>query len=161
MNKITYITISAIVILAFSCCSASKSNNELEQQPPFKITKVFYNTWVGGQPGVKGYTFHVEIDNSNYVLDSVFFRNMKVKLKKDTSKPKNVYIGTFILPNRMKDYILHAEPKKEVGNELPDISEKIPFQLNANEAVLSYLVNNSISYYKVTNVEELKNPQRF
>lgn len=158
MNKITYITISIIVVLAFSCCSASKSNNKLEQQPPFKITKTFYTTWVGGQPGVKGYTFQVEIDNSNSVLDSVFFRNMKAKLKKDTSTSKSVYIGTFILPNRMKDYILHRDPKKEVGNELPHISEKIPFQLNANEAVLSYLVGNRTSYYKITNVVELKKP---
>ncbi len=156
MNKIIYLFISGILVLAFSCCSASKSSIKLEQNPPFKITNAFYNTWVGGQPGVKGYSVQFEIDNSNIVLDSIYFRNMSAKLQKAISTLKNVYIGTFILPNRMKDYILHSDPKKEFRNELPDISKKIPFQLNLNEAVISYIVENSTAYYKVTNVVELK-----
>jgi hypothetical protein len=161
MNKIIYITTSIILVIAFSCCRASKLNNKLEQYPPFKITKAKYNTWVGGQPGVKGYTIHFEIDNANTVLDSVYFRNMSAKLIKDTSTSKNIYLGTFILPNRLKDHILHKDPKKEFGNELPDISEKIPFQLNANEAVISYKLNNTTAYYKVENVVEQKKPYKF
>jgi len=163
MDKITYITISIILVLAFSCCRVSKLNNEnkLEQHPPFKISKAFYNTWVGGQPGVKGYIIHFEIDTKNIELDSVYYRNMSVKLERDTSSSKNIYLGVFILPNRLKNHILHKDPKKEFGNELPDISEKIPFQLNSNEAVISYIVDNTTQYYKVTHVVELKKPQKF
>jgi hypothetical protein len=86
---------------------------------------------------------------------------MSAKLIKDTSTSKNIYLGTFILPNRLKDHILHKDPKKEFGNELPDISEKIPFQLNANEAVISYKLNNTTAYYKVENVVEQKKPYKF
>ncbi|MEX1384575.1 hypothetical protein [Lutibacter sp.] len=161
MNKISYLTISVILVLAFSCCRSSKSNNKREQHPPFKITKAFYNTWVGGQPGVKGYSVQFEIDNSDIMLDSVFFRNMSAKLERDHTTSKNLFIATFILPNRLKNYILHRDPKKEFGNELPDILEKIPFQLNSNEAVISYLVDNTTVYYKVTNVVELKKSQKF
>ena len=163
MNKITYITISIILVLACSCCRTSKLNNEnkLAQHPPFKISNAFYNTWVGGQPGVKGYNIHFEIDTMNIVLDSVYFRNMAVKLERDTSTPKNRYLGVFILPNRFKNHILHKDPRKEFGNELPDISEKIPFQLMDNEAVISYIVDNTTQYYKVTHVVELKKTQKF
>lgn len=161
MKKSLYFFTFGILVLAFSCCGTSKSNNKLEQNPPFKINRAFYNTWVGGQPGVKGYTIYFEIDNSNTVLDSVYFRNMSAKLLKDTSTSESVYIGTFILPNRMKDYVLHSDPKKEFGNELPDISEKTPFQLNSNEAIISYIVDNTTQYYKVTNVVELNSTHKF
>jgi len=162
MNKIGYTFIFGIVVLAFSCCGSSKLNNEkkLQQHPPFKITKAFYKTWFGGQPGVKGYSVHFEIDASTIVLDSVFFRNMSTKLERDTTASKNIYLGVFILPNRMKNYILHKDPKKEFGNELPVSLEKIPFELKANEAIISYKVANKTEYYKVSNVEEQISSQK-
>ena len=97
MDKITYITISIILVLAFSCCHASKliNENKLEQHPPFKLSNAFYNTWVGGQPGVKGYIIHFEIDTKNIELDSVYYRNMSVKLERDTSSSKNIYLGVW------------------------------------------------------------------
>lgn len=163
MEKITYITISIILVVAFSSCSSSKLNsqNKFQQHPPFNINKALYNTWVGGQPGVKGYSVQFEIDNSNIVLDSVFFRNMSTKLEKDVSALTNTYIGTFILPNRMKNYVLHSDSKKEFGNELPDTSKKIPFQLKENEAVISYIFNNTTKYYKVNKVVEFKKLRKF
>lgn len=156
MKESLYLLSFVILVTAFSCCSATKSNIKLNQNPPFKILKANYNTWVGGQPGVKGYTVQFEIDNSSTVLDSVFFRNMTAKLKKDSSTTNNIYIGTFILPNRMKHYKLHRDSKKEFGNEVPDILEKIPFQLTETEAVISYIINNKKAYYKITNVVKVK-----
>ena len=52
------------------------------------------------------------------------------------------------------NYILHKDPKKEFGNKPPIITEKIPFVLNDNEAVITYKVNNKTEYYKVFNVVE-------
>ena len=111
-------------------------------------------------PARKGYNIQFEIETTSVELDSVFFRNMSVKLERDPSASKNVYLGVFILPNRLKNHILHKDPKKEFGNELPDTSEKIPFQLMDNEAVISYKVDNKTEYYRVINLIEQKKPQK-
>ncbi|REE83709.1 hypothetical protein BX611_1004 [Lutibacter oceani] len=163
MNKLVYTIVFGLLFLAFSCCSSSKikADNKFQNNPPFKIVKAVYKNWVGGQPGVKGYLVQFEIDNPEIVLDTVYFRNMKTKLKKDFTSENNTYVGTFILPHIIKDYILHKDPKKEFGNEPPIVSENIPFVLNDNEAVISYIFNNKTAYYKVSNIIEIKNTSKY
>jgi hypothetical protein len=160
MKKLVYILALGIFSLAFSCCGSNKINGEKEFQkkPPFKIIEATYHSWVGGQPGVKGIRVHLVIDNSELELDTVYFRNMKVKLKKDISSSKNLYVGTFILEKK-KEFRLDIDPKKEYGNEAPDVTIKIPFKLESNEAVVSYSFNDRIEFYKISRVIEEKTAQ--
>lgn len=151
MNKLAIILISIIILLGFSFCSATKSNikDPTKDTHPFKVTKATYNTWVGGQPGVKGIKIAITIDNTEIELDSVFYRNMKTKLQQEKDSLSPIFVGIFILPNTKKDYILHENSVKEYGNSPPNISPKSPFELKKNEAVISYLYKGNTYYYKI------------
>ena len=154
MKKLLYLISFGVLALVFSC--GSTSNNKFEKYHLLTIHSAYCTTWVGEQPGVKGYTVYLEIDDSNCVLDSIYFRNMSAKLEKETTIGKNTYFGTFTMPNRMKNYMLHSDSKKEFGNQLPDISKSIPFNLTENEAVISYLSENKVKYFKISEIVERK-----
>ncbi|MCF6168081.1 hypothetical protein [Lutibacter sp.] len=154
MNKSAGFLISVIILLTFSFCSASK--NTFQKSPPFKVMKVTYNSWVGGQPGVRGITIHITIDNPKINLDTVFFRKMKMKLKKDFSATANTFVGSFTLHNKEHDFILDKNSTKEFGNTPPKTSLNIPFKLKNNEAVVSYIYNDKTYFYKVNNIIEVK-----
>lgn len=154
MNKLASISISVVILFAFSFCNATKEATQGKH--PFKVTKATYNTWVGGRPGVKGININITIDNSEIELDTVFFRNMKTKLKRDVNSTPSIFIGVFALQNTKKDYILHEDPVKEYGNTPPNISLNIPFELKNNEAVISYFYKGNTKYYKIENVKETK-----
>jgi hypothetical protein len=132
-------------------------NSNFQTNPPFKVVKATYSKWLGGQPGVNGISINIEIDNPSIVLDVVYFKNNSTALKLDKSKSTPIYVGTIVLENTNKNYELNADAKKEYGNPVPDISQKIPFQLSENEAVVSYTFKNKTAYYKISNVKETTN----
>ena len=154
MNKLGIISSSIIILLTFSFCCVTKEISKGNY--PFKVINATYNTWVGGQPGVKGIKVVITIDNPETQLDSVFFRNMKTKLKQDLNSLQPVFVGVFTFPNTEKDYILHENAAKEYGNTPPNITVNTPFELKKNEAVVSYLLDNKTYYYKIDEVEEIK-----
>jgi len=155
MNKLGIILGASIILLTFSFCSATK--DIAKENHPFKVTNATYNTWVGGQPGVKGIKIVISIDNYEIKLDSVFFRNKKTALKRDISSETPTFVGIFTLPNTKKDYILHENPLNEYGNT----PVNTPFELKKNEAVVSYLLDNKTYYYKINEVEEIKSTVKY
>jgi len=154
MSKFTVIFSSVIILLACSFCSATKDISK--ENHPFKVTKATYNTWVGGQPGVRGINISIINDNPEIQLDSVFFRNMKTKLKSDKNTEPIVFIGTFIYPNTKNDYVLHKNAEKEYGNTPPNVLKNIPFEIQEDEAIVSYIFKGKTRYYKVEKLKEIK-----
>jgi len=161
MNKLVTILVSVIILLGFSFCSATKGSTKDNQQEnhPFKVTKSTFNTWVGGQPGVKGFNVVITIDNPDVQLDSVYFRERKTKLKKNTHTTPSMFVGVFTLPNTKHDYVLHENSEKEYGNK--PLSLNIPYSLKNNEAVVSYLFEGTIYYCKIDNIEEVKSTEKY
>ncbi|MFK5958418.1 MAG: hypothetical protein QM495_06030 [Lutibacter sp.] len=161
MNKLVTILISVIILLGFSFCSATRGSIKDKQQenPPFKVTKSTFNTWVGGQPGVKGFNVVITIDNPKIQLDSVYFRERKAKLKKDVTINPPMFIGVFTLPNTKHDYILHENSEMEYSNK--PLNLNIPYSLKNNEAVVSYFYDGTIYYYKINKVEEVKSSVKY
>ena len=155
MNKLVSILISVIILLTFSFCCVTKSNikGATAENHPFKVTKATSNTWVGGQPGVKGIKITITIDNSEIKLDSIFFRNRKAELKRDTNSLLPFFVGIMILPNTEKDYILDKNPVKEYGNKPPNTLLNIPFELKNNEAIVSYIYEENTYYYKIEKIK--------
>jgi len=153
-NFITIITV-IVATTIFTQCSASKNNKIVQIKPPFNVIKATYTSWVGGQPGIRGITVQVEIDNPNITLDSVYFRGMKSVLKIDKSNTNPIFVSSFVLPKKPKHFILDADPKKEYGNEPPPISTKFPFQLKKNEAVVSYFYKGKLRYFKIIGLIEI------
>ena len=159
MNKLATILISGIILLSFSFCCANK--NIAKENHPFKVIKATYNTWVGGQPGVKGIKVVITIDNPEIQLDSIFFRDKKTLLKKDNSTESNIFIGVFTHRNKEHDYILHENSGKEYGNTPPKALLNIPIEIKNNEALVSYLHKGNIHYYKIEEIKEVKSSVRY
>ena len=154
MNKLLSITGAVIVSIVFSCCNTTKgiTNNNLQSNPPFKVVAASYQEWVGGQPGVRGAKVYIATNNSKIALDSIYFKNMKAALEFNDDSKK--YVGHFTYPNTKTDIIIHSDSSLEFGNQVPDISQKIPFKLSEDEAVVSYFYKNEKYFYKISNLQK-------
>lgn len=153
-----------LVTLLVMSCNTSKTIAQIgiEENHPFKVIKATYNTWVGGQPGVKGLLINIFKDNPEIKLDTVYFRNMKVSLKQNFTSEKPHYVGSFTYSKTKPDYILHENAINEYGNTSPNTTLKIPFKLKEDEAVVSYFYKEKIHYCKIENIEKVKSnsPQK-
>jgi len=156
MSKIVNILLLGIIICNFfSCGTAKTTHNGFVKKPPFKVLEATYTKWIDDGLGVNGFLIYITIDNTRVTLDTAYFRNTSVIIALNKNLPKNTYVGKLILKNVNKDMQLHIDSKKEFGNQVPDISQKIPFQLKSNQAVVSYLLNNKINYFKILNCIEI------
>ena len=67
-------------------------------------------------------------------------------------------MATAKFENHKPDIVMHSDPKKEVGNQPPRLrteeEKTFPFELNADEAVLSYLENGKVKYVKISGVKD-------
>lgn len=142
----------------FLACKTSKniSENQFQKKAPFKIEQATYQNWVGGQPGIKGVIVQIKLRSSQVALDSIYFRNMKVALESVKNTSDSIYIGHFQYPNTNIKHIYHEDSRKEYGNVVPDISRKIPFELQKDEAIVSYHFNEKVFYYKIEELKEIK-----
>ncbi|WP_298285303.1 hypothetical protein [uncultured Lutibacter sp.] len=152
MKKIIHFIMFLGASFLFTFCGSSK-DLKLQKEPPFKVISATYNSWVGGKPNSKGYTISVSIDNPEITLDSVFFRGLKSEFKVEEFKSKLVFTSRLTQP-KPHDYNLDIDEKKEFGNKPPETTSKIPFELNENEAVVSYTLNGKINYFKITSLQK-------
>ena len=139
-------------MLGFSQCSSTK---ELQSEAPITIGKVFYQKWIAGiEGGGSGLNIFIPVNDTSIALDSVFFRGKAAKLE---TKPQNqsLYIGRFISQfNKRRDLIMSSDSIAEYGNKLPIVEQKIPFELQSNECVVSYIDGQKTKYFKINNVVE-------
>ena len=49
--------------------------------------------------------------------------------------------------------MLSSDPREEYGNEI-ELEKEIPFKLEDNECVVSYMDGETIKYYKLSGVKE-------
>jgi len=142
-----------VVMSSFSQCSSAQ---KLQKEAPTTFGDIYFEKRVSGiEEGPHGIAIYIEVKDSKFQLDSVYFRGKAAKLKKN---PQNnmQYIGSFITtPKHKKDLIISSDPKQEYGNKIPEKPIKIPFELAYNECVVSYKVKGKTKYYKLTNVTEI------
>ena len=135
-----------------SNCGGSKTDNSkltLTDNPPFSIEEVYSQKWVAGvKEGGSGTNIYFTLKNlePGTLINEIYFRN-----KTTTAKPKNnnKFIGYF--KNEEQDIIMDSDATKEANNNPP---KKSPFQLEENEAVLSYTYKGIEYYFKLSNIEE-------
>ena len=140
--------------MSFIQCSSA----QLDKKVPVTITESFYQDWVGGRPGSKGTLVSIKLNNPDVkmIFDSIYFNNKAVKLQSNFIKNELTLKGNFMVITKPNDMIMHADPKKEFGNTPPNLAAKVPFKLEKNEAVISYLINDKKRYFKVENIKKLK-----
>ena len=146
--KTSNIIITVIGIFFFlSCGSTTKTS---ENALPFKILEATYSNFKGEQPNINGVLVSVKTNNSTIKFDTVFFRNTRAVMK--FNKETSTYISKIEFPNTKRDLQLDISPKNEFGNQVPNTSTTIPFELKQNEAVVSYLYKGENHYHKILNV---------
>ena len=53
-----------------------------------------------------------------------------------------------------KDIVMHADGRKEVGNQPPMLQEKLPFEMAENECVISFMKGKKLKYLKVEDIKQ-------
>ncbi len=138
------------IIVSFSQCA---STLKLQDNLPLEIDEVYYQTWVAGvKGGGSGINVFIPIEsNSNdIVLDSMYFRGKSTKIEYVNDA---LAVGRFKTEaNQKQDIIMSNEPYAEYANKVPELPEKIPFELKDDECVVSYLEKNKIKYFKIEGI---------
>jgi hypothetical protein len=150
MKKFIGIGFITLLSITFFGCGVSKAQNN----NPFKVLEATYANSVVEQTDLVLTTLKITTNNKEIQLDSVYFRNHKASLKRLDSDVNSVFIGSFTTSTTPHDYILDSDPKQEFGNKPPVTASKLPFELNNNEAVVSYFYKDNINYYKILEVKE-------
>ena len=146
--------LSIIFISSFSFVQCCTPKSGLQTKTPFTIAESFYQDWVGGVPGVSGTTIHIITNDLefNVTPDSLFFRDKRLKIEIKTSDKGNLWIAHY--NNKSKtDINMTDSLMGEYGNMAPN-KTNLPYNLNKNEAVLSYYYKGLIQYYKIENLEK-------
>jgi len=142
-------------MLGFSNCEGSKSKNtniKLVQDPPFSIGEIYSQDWISGvKGGGSGTNLFIKFtDLSEEINIHEFYFRDKIVNARVSSQNRNEYTG-FYKNTINKEVIMNVDPVKESQNKPP---YKTPFQLDKNEAVISYLYKGELVYYKVVGIEE-------
>ena len=144
-----------MVLMSFSQCDGKK----FDEKPPSKIVTSHFQNWVGGQPGSKGVLVTIKMEKltDNIVFDSIYFNNKVEKLMVAPLDNEFILTGNFAETNpKRKDVVLSGNPKEEFGNQPPKIEKNLPFKLNENEAIISYLIKGKKRYYLLKNIKKSK-----
>lgn len=143
------------LLILFSNCGSGKTETStyfFEENPPFRVEAASYQQWVAGTPqGGSGVNVFISFSTiqESVVFKEIYFRGKKTEVV--TSAAVRVqYVGYFKNESK-QDVIMDSNSIKEAVNTPPN---KIPFQLNDDEAVISYEFNREIGYFKIENLEQ-------
>ena len=131
--------------LLFCSCHSPKEML-LKKHPPFVLENVFYKSWVGGQPGVRGLvlTFSCLLQAEGLQLDSIYFRKQWAPIEANANS-QNSFAAYFAnSPKRNPPFRTGYE------NTISAISlSKTPFLLKETEAVLAYSHRQNTGFFKI------------
>jgi exonuclease VII large subunit len=136
---------------SFLQCSTAQ---KLQKDAPVEFGQVYAQKWVAGvEGGGSGIHVFIPVKDTSVVLDSMFFRGQKVKLE-FSNGDQSFYVGRFRTHfNQKSEMILSSDMKEEAKNELPILIEKMPFEFNDDECVVTYQKGNQTLYYKISNIK--------
>jgi len=152
LKQIFGLLILMVIMASFSQCA---STYKLQKKAPTSLGEAYFEQWVSGMAqGPSGINIFINVNDDKIQLDSVYFRGKAAKLDADKSN-KQLYIGRFVSKStEIRDNIMHNEGKEEYGNQAPEIPKKIPFELKANECIVSYRLNGKTLYYKIPDLKQ-------
>ena len=155
MNLLKRLFTSSLLLLVMASFSQCSSVPKLQNEAPMSFGEVYYQEWTAGvQGGGSGINLFIPVIDSDIILEKVFFRGEEAKLEVKPSNPK-LYIGRFKTEiNQPKDIILSSDPKEEYNNTIPQKETSIPFNLEDNECVISYSIDGSTKYFKISNIRK-------
>lgn len=140
----------------FSCTSQKKLTTEL----PFEVGQATTQVWKGGmEASGSGNILKIPV-SKNVVVNTCYFRGAVTDAAIVKEGKQFYVVAKFTNKRSVKpDIIMHADGRKEVGNQPPALntntSDEIPFQLQADEAVLGFISGTTQQYVKIENIKEL------
>ena len=92
---------------------------------------------------------------SSIVLDSVYFRGRSAKLE-TLSENAEILVGRFKMHSSQAndDRIMSSDPREEYGNKPPIVLQDFPFDLKADQAMVSYQRQGDTRHFKVTGIQK-------
>lgn len=154
-TMITFLLGISTVLILSNCANGKK----LQEKPPVALQPAYYSTWQGdAKTAGSGFILYIPLsatNDSKVELDSVYFRGKKAVLETKPDFP-DVYLAYFRNDNSSKthDIIMSSDPKEEYGNQAPVISEKIPFELEEDEAVVLYKKDGKKAYFRIKGIQK-------
>ena len=150
--------ILVLTMFSYMGCAPQKS---FVKNPPFEVGEAVCYNWVGGRAeSGKGTVVSIPLSSEsieNITFQQLFFRGKATNIKTEKMESGWVLKGNFYDAKMEKpDRIMHSDSGKEVGNQPPMIPKKIPFELSENEAVISYIEEETIKYVKLKDVKQTK-----
>jgi len=158
-----------MILTAFSYCGCSSQKN-LNTNPPFSIANPTCQQYAGGlENSGTGFILEIPVSLEEGVeieFLEVFFRGhvLASEIKKEEESVMIICNYKQTPKDKKPDIIMHSDPKKEVGNQPPNLiskeNEDFPFSLKKNEAVISYINttgnfnNTKVDYYKVEGIKD-------
>ncbi len=147
-----------ILSIGLTSCSSQKT---LQTDFPFEIGMATVQEWMGGkEESGTGHLVSVPVLNitKDVRFQEMFYHGQVVQVTTESHAEGLLVKGNFTLSPHKPDIIMHADPKKEVGNQPPSLQESsskdFPFDLKPQEAVLSYIVKNRVKYVKISGIKE-------
>lgn len=134
-----------VVILSIQNCS-----NQIQDKFPIPIKEVYYQNWVGGvQGGGSGTVFYIEFKKDlpkTLLLKQLYFKEGVVSANKVSDKEFSFsFTGT-------------SNWNRGAETEISDVPQPKPvvppLSIKEDEAILEYLYNGKIKYFKFTNVKQ-------
>jgi hypothetical protein len=161
---------TSIIILAVFSLYGCSSQKKLTPEPPFSINSPSYQKYVGGrEESATGFKLQLPVEvNAGHEIKflEVFFMGhvLESELEEEGEDRRVVCDYKDPVENKKPDIIMHSDPKEEVGNQPPasinKLNEDFPFDLNEDEAVLSYQIiggdrqKGKVNYFKITGIKK-------
>ena len=148
MKKRSIILLVAILVLG-SCSSVKK----LETTAPFTLGETYAQKWViNDKPEEMGYEVIIPIlslENDEAILKNLYHKGKMTPLEIKLMEIGNVAIAEF------GPVAIEKEAASIVPAEMDE--EPFPFELTETQAVISYVNNEKVKYYKINGIQQ--NPQ--
>ena len=151
------------ILLGVLGCSSQK---KLATDAPFSVEKPTCTPFAGGrEESGSGFILRLPLSFQEYTevaYDAVYFRgHILTPMLLEEAGKQVLYCRYERTPKTKPDMIMHDDPMQEVGNQPPAEKvgkKKFPFELQPEEAVISYRIDDRIKYVKVSGVKD-KTPE--
>lgn len=149
--------LGGLVLVALQSCGNSKKS---QKNGPIDLQQAFYiYSEKDNLRGAGMLELYLPVEaqiHPNIELDSVYFRGRGVALEK-LSDETLIYVGRFpMLGTEKPDRIMSSDPRDEYGNKPPVVLTKLPFELEQDQALVTYKKDGESNYFKVVGIEERK-----
>ena len=143
---------SFLILITITGCNGIKNQYKIEKKAPIDLKEAHFERWVSGiKGGGSGINVFLQLDtakSSNEIeLKGIYFRKKYAVLENQGDHAFRAYIKGG--PNWKKIETITMGPEKQKKEEVTETKEEFPFQLNENEAVISFLHRGQLKYTKI------------